>query len=189
MQPTTAEIVGQRPDGAVRSEVLGVQHAEVLRHFIVLAHGVGDARAGIHARERGADQRQEHGEGLHQHEDAAAALAEEGIADDDHHVADGRRRARGGRHRVPAAEEVVRREILDQITERPLHQQRDDHGDGNVAFGVLRFAAHGRHRFESDQDQDGDSRLNEGKSTKLCTPTTEAASGWLRKLPLSSFSG
>ena len=32
-QPTTAEIVGQRPDGPVRSEILGMQQAEVLGHL------------------------------------------------------------------------------------------------------------------------------------------------------------
>ena len=40
----------QRPDGAVRRQLLAVQHAEVLRHFLVAAHRVGDARAGVHAR-------------------------------------------------------------------------------------------------------------------------------------------
>ncbi len=60
----------QRPDGAVRAQVLLVEHAEVFRHFLVLAHGVGNARSGVHAGERGADQGQEHGDRLNQHEGA-----------------------------------------------------------------------------------------------------------------------
>ena len=54
-----------------------MEHAEVFRHFLILAHGVGDARSGVHAGERGADERQEHGDGLDQHEGAAVARAEQ----------------------------------------------------------------------------------------------------------------
>ena len=151
----------QRPDGAVRGEVLVVQHAEVFRHFLVLAHGVGDARAGVHAGERGADQRQEHRDGFDQHEGSAVARAEDGVAHHDHHVADGRRRARGGLHGVAAIQEVVGREVLEQIAEGSLHQQRGDDRDGNVALGVLGLAAHRGHRFESDQDQNRDGGLHE----------------------------
>ena len=71
-------------------------------HFLVLAHGVGDARAGVDAGERRADQRQEHGDGLDQHERAAVALAEQRVADDDHHVADGCRRAECALHGIAA---------------------------------------------------------------------------------------
>ena len=49
------------------SQVLRVQQAEVLRHLPVLSHGVGDARAGVHARQRSSNQRQEHGNRLDQH--------------------------------------------------------------------------------------------------------------------------
>ena len=45
-----------------------MQHAEVFRHLGVFAHGVGDARPGVDAGERGADQRQEDGYGFDQHE-------------------------------------------------------------------------------------------------------------------------
>ena len=54
----------QRPDGAIGSEFFRVQQAEVLGHFAVFAHGVGYTRAGVHTRERGADQRQKHRERL-----------------------------------------------------------------------------------------------------------------------------
>ena len=74
-QPMTAEMHGQRPDGAVRRERLGVQHAEVLGRFVVLAHRVGDAGAGVHAAQRGADEGQEHGERFGQHEVLAVTLA------------------------------------------------------------------------------------------------------------------
>ena len=43
----------------------------------------------------------------------------------------------------------------------PLNQQRNDNRNGNVPLGVFGFAAHGGHRFESDQDQNGDRGLNE----------------------------
>ena len=92
----------QRPDGAVGAEVFVVEHAEVFRHFLVLAHGVGHAGAGIDAGERRADQGQEHGDGLDQHERSPVALAEQRVADHDHHVADGRRRAGGALHGVAA---------------------------------------------------------------------------------------
>ena len=54
-----------------------MQNTEVLRSLVVLAHGVGDASAGVHAAQRGADQREEHGDGLGQHEVLAVALAEQ----------------------------------------------------------------------------------------------------------------
>ena len=81
---------GQRPDGFAGAERLGVEDAEVLGSFIVLAHGVGDAGAGVHAAQRGADEGQEDGEGFGQHEVLAIAVAEQAVADNDHHVADGR---------------------------------------------------------------------------------------------------
>ena len=62
---------------------------------------------------------------------------------------------------VAAVQEVVRREILEQVTERPLHQQRRDHRDGDVALGVLGLASHRGHRFESDQNQNRDRGLHE----------------------------
>ena len=53
-----------------------MQQAKVFGRLLIFAHGVGDARAGVHAGERGADQGQEHGKGLDQHEDAAMAIKE-----------------------------------------------------------------------------------------------------------------
>src|ERR1700756_1374521 len=67
---------GQRPDGAVRAQILLVEHAEMLRHFLVFAHGVSYARSCIQAGKRCADQRQEDGYGLHQHEGSSVTLAE-----------------------------------------------------------------------------------------------------------------
>ncbi len=129
--------------------------------LLILAHRVGDAGAGVHAGERGADERQEDGERLDEHEDAAIARAEERVADDHHHVADGRGGAGGALHGVAAVEEIVRAEVLEEVAEAPLHQQRGDDGDGDVALGVLRLAAHGGDGLEADQDQDGDGRLDE----------------------------
>ena len=80
-------------------------------------------------------------------------------------------------HAVAAIQEVVRREILDQVTERPLHQQRGDHRDGDVALGVLRLAAHGRDRFESDQNQNRDAWPARRPSRNCATPVTDPARG------------
>ena len=68
---------GQGPDGFARRERLGVQNAEVLRSLVVLAHRIGHAGAGVHAAQRGADQRQEHRDGFGQHEVLAVALAQQ----------------------------------------------------------------------------------------------------------------
>ena len=45
MHPENRGDRGQRPDGAPWGQRLGVQHAEVLRRFVVLAHCVGNASA------------------------------------------------------------------------------------------------------------------------------------------------
>ena len=142
-------------------EVLRVQHAEVLRHFLIFAHGVGHARPGVHAGERRSDDRQEHREGLDEHEDPPVSGAEQRRADHDHHVADRRRRGGGIRHTIPAVEEVICREVLKQVADQALDQQRRDHRDRNVAFRVLGLAPHRGHRLESHQDQDGHGGLNE----------------------------
>ena len=90
MTPMTAEIQASVQMRLARRERLGVQHAEVLGNFLVLAHGVGDAGAGVHAGQRGADEGEEDRDGFGQHEVPAMALAEQLIADNNHHVADGR---------------------------------------------------------------------------------------------------
>ena len=68
-----------------------MQHAEVLRNFLVFAHGVGDTRAGVHAGQRGADEGEEDRDGFGQHEVSAMALTQQLVADNDHHVAQRRR--------------------------------------------------------------------------------------------------
>ena len=77
MTPMTAEMTASVQMARARRERLGVQHAEVLGNLVVLAHGVGDAGAGVHAGQRGADEREEDGEGFGQHEVLAVALAEQ----------------------------------------------------------------------------------------------------------------
>ncbi len=86
--PRTAEITASVQMARRGDKRPGMQHAEVLGSFIVLAHCVGHAGAGVHAAERGADQREEHRDRFSQHEVLAMPLAEQSIADDDHHVAD-----------------------------------------------------------------------------------------------------
>ena len=94
MHPMTAEIIASVQMARWGLRFFCVEHAEVFRHFLVLAHGVGHARSRVHAGERRADQRQEDGDCFDQHEGSPVPLAEQGIADHDHHVADRRRRAR-----------------------------------------------------------------------------------------------
>ena len=151
----------QRPDGAPGRQRLGVQHAEVLGSLIVLAHRVGHASAGVHAAQRGADQRQEHRDRLSQHEVLAVALAQQRIADNDHHVADRRGGACRALHRIPRVQEVVGREVLKQVAEQPLNQQRRDDRNWYVLRWILSLAAHRGHRFEADQNQNRDRGLDE----------------------------
>ena len=66
----------------------------MLRNFLVAAHRVGHARAGVDAAQGGADQREEDRERLDQHEGLAVA-AQHHVADDHHHVADWRSRTLG----------------------------------------------------------------------------------------------
>ncbi len=77
MTPMTAEMTASVQMALARRERLGVEHAEVLGSLVVLAHGVGDAGAGVHAAQRGADEREEHREGFSQHEVLAMALAQQ----------------------------------------------------------------------------------------------------------------
>ncbi len=161
MTPMTAEMTASVQMALARRERLGVQHAEVLGSLVVLAHGIGDASAGVHAAQRGADQREEDGEGFGQHEVLAVALAQQRIADDDHHVADGSGGAGGALHRIPGVEEVVGREILDQVADQSLNQQRGNDGDGYMLGWIFSLASHRGYRFEADQDQNGDRGLNE----------------------------
>ena len=93
--------------------------AEMLGCLVVLAHRIGHASAGVHAAERGADQRQEHGDRLGQHEVLAMALAQQSVADNDHHVADRRRGSCRALHRVPRVQEVVCGKILESDS-RPV---------------------------------------------------------------------
>src|SRR5258706_15763266 len=67
---------GQRPDGAVGAQILLVEHAEMLRHFLVFAHGVSYARACPPPPPPPPPHRQEDGYGLHQHEGSSVTLAE-----------------------------------------------------------------------------------------------------------------
>ena len=138
-----------------------MEDAEVLRRLIVLAHGIGDAGAGVHATQRGSDESEEHGDGLSQHEVLSMALAEQAVANNDHHVADGRGGAACHGHCVSGVEEVVCREILKQVAKQPLNEERSDDGDGNVLGWIFGFASHRSDRFEADQDENCNCCLDE----------------------------
>ena len=73
MHPTTAEMMA-----SVQMARCGVRFRECkrshgIRQFFVFPHGVGHARPGVDAGERGTDQRQKYRRRLHQHEDSAVA--------------------------------------------------------------------------------------------------------------------
>jgi hypothetical protein len=81
-------------------------------------------------------------DGFAKHEILAVAMAKQSIANDDHHISDGSRRARCALHGIAGVEKVVGRKILDQIAHQALDQQRSDDGNGNVLGGVPGLAAH-----------------------------------------------
>ena len=58
-------------------------------------------------------------------------------------------------------QEVICREILDQVTHQTLNQQRKDDGLWDIPFRVLRFFTHRSNGFESNENQDRDTRLDE----------------------------
>ena len=91
----------------------------------------------------------------------AAVAAEQPGADDDHHVAERCAGSAGVRHGVAVVQEVVGGEVLEQVADRPLDHQREEHRARNVLLGVLRFFPHGGDRLETDQDQNRDARLDE----------------------------
>ena len=64
-------------------------------------------------------------------------------------------------HGISGVQEVVRSEILKQVTDQPLNEQRSDDGNGYVLGWILGLASHRGHRFEADQDQNGDRCLDE----------------------------
>ncbi len=57
--PSTAEIVASVQIARCGSQVVAMQQAEMLRNFLVTAHRVGHARAGVDAAQGRADQSQE----------------------------------------------------------------------------------------------------------------------------------
>ena len=135
---------------------------EVGGHFFVAAHRVGHAGTGAQAGQRRANERQEHGRGLDEHEGAPGAVtAEQPRADNHHHVAQRRARGAGVRQGVAVVQEIVRGEVFQQVAERALNRQREQHGPRHIAPGILRLLAHGRDRFESNQDQNRDAGLDE----------------------------
>ena len=75
--------------------------------------------------------------------------------------------APGIRDRVAAVQEVVRGEILEQVADRALNRQREQHRARDVPLGVLRLFAHRRHGFETDQQQNRDARLDEDEAESM----------------------
>ena len=111
------------PDGAPRRQRASMKNAQALGRLIVLALGIRDACACVHAGQRGADEGEEDGNGLGEHKVLSVARAQEPVADNDHHVADRRCRARRGLHGVAGVEEVVGGEILDEVAHHSLNQE------------------------------------------------------------------
>ncbi len=66
-------------------------------------------------------------------------------------------------HGVAVMQQIVGAEILDQVAERPLDGQRQEYGPRDVPRRMLGLLPHGSDGFETDQDQDGDGRLDKDK--------------------------
>ena len=88
-------------------------------------------------------------------------MAQQRVADDDHHVADGRGGGGGAGHGIPRVKEIIRCEILDQITDKALNQERGDDGNRYMLGGILCLASHRGYRLKADQNENGDRCLNE----------------------------
>ena len=74
----------------MRRERLAVQHAELRGNFLIAAHCIRHAGAGVRAGEGGASQGEKYRERLHQHERLADRItAKRPGAHQHHHVADG----------------------------------------------------------------------------------------------------
>ena len=175
--PMTAEMMASVQMARCGREVLAVQHAEVAGDFFVAAHGVGDAGAGV---------RQESVVPIRARKTVDAWIIM-------NHQPRGRcrmprrRQAASCRRSGPTSprrwrscsscfEEVVGREVFEQVAEAALDDQREDNGLGDVALGVLGFFAHRGDRLEADQDQDGDTGLDDHEAEAV-GETTEAAVG------------
>ena len=114
----------QEPDCAMRGERLAVQQAELSGDFLVAAHGISHARAGVHAGEGGANQGEKDRASLYQHEGLAGRItAKQRSADQKHHVAERRAGSAGIGHGVTTIQEIVGCEILEKVTNRALNRQ------------------------------------------------------------------
>ncbi len=70
-------------------------------------------------------------------------------------------------HGVALIEEVVGREVLNQIAEDSLDAERQQHGPWNVALGVACLLTHRSYRLEPDQDENGDAGLNDDERESM----------------------
>ena len=114
----------KRPNSPVRSQVLGMEHAQITSELVIATHRISDAGPSVDTGQRRSNERQKHGDGLDKHEPPSGLGTSENPGPDNlHHIPNrGRRRGRSYR-RVAAIEEVVGSEIFEQVTERALNHE------------------------------------------------------------------
>src|SRR5580704_7488621 len=103
----------------MRCEVLAMQHTKVFWYFRIAAHRISHPRASIYTTKSRTYQRKEYCKCFEHHERLAMA-AQEGVADDRHHVADRSRGAFRVGKAVGTAHEVVGGKVLEHVTEQTL---------------------------------------------------------------------
>ena len=150
----------------VRRSMAEVEHAQDTGDFLVAAHDVGDTNAGVEARERRADESDEHGRCQDDHEREASA-AQHRVADLPDHVADGGA-GRGGcgvsstrAGDRAAVHEEVGSHVFDDVGDAALDGQGEEDRAANVALRVDCLTTERRDRLEADQEKNGDGALKD----------------------------
>ena len=119
----------------------------------------------------------------HRDRQPEAQSVEQTVADQAHHIADGSLRLRRRRHAGQGGhfmrngillqvgefirEREVRREILEQIGEQPLDDERPDNAERDALFGVLSLCSQCGTALKADQDQDSDGRLTQHRRQRV----------------------
>ena len=176
---------GKDPDARVRGGEPAVQKTQDARDFLVARHRVRDADAGVEARERRADEREQDGQ-AEDDGDGRTGPAEDRVDHVGQHRADRGRVDRGSRIAGDlraggglggdglGADREVGGEVLGHVGDERLDGEADEHAALDVLVGVDRLGAERGDRLEADEEQDGDRRLIEDVQ-KLCGVKTDRA--------------
>src|SRR5208337_4956982 len=145
-----------------------MKHTKMRWHFLVASHCKGNANSSVDACKGRTNQREKHGDSLDKHEPPSRLrTSEDPRTNNLHHIADWCGRSAGGCGRVPTVEEKVRSKILEEVTERTLNYQGQEYGFWDVAFRVSCLFTQRCDRFETDQNQNRDTRLNHNETEPM----------------------